>query len=246
MDALSWGVPTSVPICAPEYNISPLIDYLCTSVPVVQHSICTGCALSEHLLKIMARVFDIAASLVGIILLFPLFVVVALFVKLYDWGPVLYRARRVGKQGSMFDLYKFRTMVPNADRIGGGITIQGDDRVTPVGRVLRKNKLDELPQLFNVLKGDMSFVGPRPEDPRYVEHYTPEQRKVLAVSPGITSPASVRFRNEEKLLNGANWERDYVEHILPRKLAMELEYFPTRSLGGDIRIIIRTLGGLLK
>jgi lipopolysaccharide/colanic/teichoic acid biosynthesis glycosyltransferase len=100
--------------------------------------------------------------------------------------------------------------------------------------------------LLNVLKGDMSFVGPRPEDPRYVKHYTSEQRKVLGVPPGITSPASLRFRNEESLLSGADWERDYLEHILPRKLALELEYFPSRSLGGDIRIIIRTLGGILK
>lgn len=157
----------------------------------------------------------------------------------------MYRAKRVGIRGAIFDLYKFRTMAPNADKMGG-ITVLGDKRVTPIGRFLRKYKLDELPQLLNVLKGDMSFVGPRPEDPRYVERYTPEQREVLSVPPGITSPASLHFRNEEALLSGGDWESKYIEQILPRKLAMELEYFPSRSLGGDVRIIIRTLGGILK
>lgn len=193
----------------------------------------------------MGRLLDTVISLIGLILLSPVLSVVALFVKMHDGGPVMYRAKRVGIRGAIFDLYKFRTMAPNADKMGG-ITVLGDKRVTPIGRFLRKHKLDELPQLFNVLKGDMSFVGPRPEDPRYVERYTPEQREVLSVPPGITSPASLHFRNEEALLSGGDWESKYIEQILPRKLAMELEYFPSRSLGGDVRIIIRTLGGILK
>ncbi|HET6273363.1 MAG TPA: sugar transferase [Bacteroidota bacterium] len=194
----------------------------------------------------MGRLLNIVISLIGLILLSPVLSVVALFVKMHDGGPVTYRAKRVGIRGAIFDLHKFRTMVPNANKMGGGITVLGDKRVTPIGRFLRKYKLDELPQLFNVLKGDMSFVGPRPEDPRYVERYTPEQREVLSVPPGITSPASLHFRNEEALLSGGDWESKYIEQILPRKLAMELEYFPSRSLGGDVRIIIRTLGGILK
>ncbi|MBM2841919.1 MAG: hypothetical protein HW412_2447 [Bacteroidetes bacterium] len=194
----------------------------------------------------MGRLLDTVISLIGLILLSPVLSVVALFVKMHDGGPVMYRAKRVGIRGAIFDLYKFRTMAPNANKMGGGITVLGDKRVTPIGRFLRKYKLDELPQLFNVLKGDMSFVGPRPEDPRYVELYTPEQREVLSVPPGITSPASLHFRNEEALLSGGDWESKYIEQILPRKLAMELEYFPSRSLGGDVRIIIRTLGGILK
>lgn len=194
----------------------------------------------------MGRLLDTVISLIGLILLSPVLSVVALFVKMHDGGPVMYRAKRVGIRGAIFDLYKFRTMAPNANKMGGGITVLGDKRVTPIGRFLRKYKLDELPQLLNVLKGDMSFVGPRPEDPRYVERYTPEQRKVLSVPPGITSPASLHFRNEEALLSGGDWESKYIEQILPRKLAMELEYFPSRSLGGDVRIIIRTLGGILK
>jgi len=194
----------------------------------------------------MGRLLDTVISLIGIILLSPVLSVVAIFVKMHDGGPVIYRAKRVGIGGAIFDLYKFRTMAPNADKMGGGITVLGDKRVTPIGRILRRYKLDELPQLFNVLKGDMSFVGPRPEDPRYVERYTPEQRKVLSVVPGITSPASLHFRNEEALLGAGDWENKYIDQILPRKLAMELEYFPSRSLGGDVRIIIRTLGGILQ
>ena len=192
---------------------------------------------------IMQRIVDCLASFLGLILLFPLFVVIGLVVKLYDGGPVLYRARRVGKNGRLFWVYKFRSMVQDADKTGGSLTLPGDGRVTPIGGFLRAHKLDEFPQLFNVLRGDMSLVGPRPEDPRYVAHYTPEQRQLLHCRPGVTSPASMRFREEETLLHGGNWEENYTKTILPRKLAIELEYLPRRSMWTDMNIILQTLRG---
>jgi lipopolysaccharide/colanic/teichoic acid biosynthesis glycosyltransferase len=189
------------------------------------------------------RAIEWFMSLVGLILLLPLFVVIALAVKACDGGPVFYLSKRVGKMGRLFDIYKFRTMVTDADGHGGKVTVSGDPRVTPVGRVLRRYKLDEFPQLFNVLKGEMSLVGPRPEDPRYVVYYTEQQRKLLWCRPGITSPASVRYRNEENLLQGKDWERDYTQNILPRKLDIELRYLPHRTLWTDLGIVMRTLWG---
>jgi lipopolysaccharide/colanic/teichoic acid biosynthesis glycosyltransferase len=162
----------------------------------------------------MPRFLEVALSLAGLVLLSPLFAILAVGVKMHDGGPVLYRARRVGRGGKEFSLLKFRSMIADADRRGLGLTVQGDPRVTPIGRLLRRTKLDELPQLLNVFRGEMSFVGPRPEDPRYVSRYTPEQRHVLDHRPGITSPASLAYRNEESLLGGEDGERVYVERIL--------------------------------
>jgi lipopolysaccharide/colanic/teichoic acid biosynthesis glycosyltransferase len=192
------------------------------------------------------RVFDIACSLFGLVVLFPVFFVLAMAVWFQDLGPVLYRAVRVGKEGRLFTLYKFRTMIPGADRKGAGITTNGDMRITQLGRTLRRFKLDELPQLLNVVKGDMSLVGPRPEDPRYVALYTPDQRRVLQVRPGITSIASLHFKDEESLLRGSEWERVYIGEILPKKLAMEIDYVSRRSNWKDLMIILRTLGGVLR
>ena len=190
--------------------------------------------------------FDGAGSIIGLIVLSLLFLAIAVAVKLSDGGPVFYRATRVGKNGRLFKLYKFRSMIVEGDRQGLGITIDGDSRITRLGRVLRRFKLDELPQLLNVVKGEMSLVGPRPEDPRYVALYSPEQRRVLEVRPGITSLASLKFRREELLLRGENWEATYVKDILPRKLAIELEYIGCRTLLGDVKIILRTLGGIFQ
>ncbi len=120
-------------------------------------------------------------------------------------------------------------MVPNADRIGGGITVSDDKRVTRIGRILRKIKLDELPQLWNVVKGDMKLVGPRPEDPRFVAMYTPHQRRILNFAPGITSPASLEYRDEEAMLTGSDWQRTYLDDVLPRKLELDLDYFSRRT-----------------
>jgi lipopolysaccharide/colanic/teichoic acid biosynthesis glycosyltransferase len=187
------------------------------------------------------RIVDMLASGIGLLLLSPLFLVIALTIKLTSPGPVFYRATRVGKDNALFQLHKFRSMVSGADKLGPGITASRDSRITSVGRFLRKTKLDELPQLINVLKGDMSLVGPRPEDPRYVVHYTPEQRQVLCVRPGITSPASLRYRDESSLLAGQDWERVYIEQIMPDKLAIELDYLAGRSLFTDLGLIAQTV-----
>lgn len=189
----------------------------------------------------LKRVLDLLASSAGLIILSPLLLGIALVVRLSSPGPALYRARRVGRHGKEFTLYKFRSMVANADRQGPGITATGDSRVTRVGRFLRRTKLDELPQLINVLRGDMSLVGPRPEDPRYVALYTPEQRRILDYRPGITSMASLTYRNEERLLAGEDWERVYVEQVLPAKLAIDLEYAQRATLWQDVALILRTM-----
>ncbi|MCB0048903.1 MAG: sugar transferase [Caldilinea sp.] len=191
------------------------------------------------------RLFDVAASALGLLLLSPLLLLLAIWVRLDSPGPIFYRARRVGRGGDLFALYKFRSMVVDADRQGPGITVSADRRVTRAGRFLRRTKLDELPQLLNVLKGEMSLVGPRPEDPRYVALYTPEQRGVLAVRPGITSAASLAFRHEEQLLGGANWETIYREQVMPAKLAIDLAYLEQRTLLSDLRLILRTVAAMV-
>jgi len=190
------------------------------------------------------RVLDIVASGAGLIILSPLFLILGVLVKLQDGGPVLYSSQRVGRGGKLFSIYKFRSMVQGADRMGGGLTVRGDARVTRVGRLLRNYKLDELPQLLNVFKGDMSLVGARPENPAYVARYTPEQREILNYRPGITSPASLRYRNEEEMLGGGDTDALYVGKILPEKLAMDLAYLRTRTVVSDVIVILRTIGGI--
>lgn len=187
------------------------------------------------------RLLDLAAATAGLVLLLPFFIVIAIAIKLHDGGPVFYRARRVGKDGRLFQLYKFRTMVVNADQQGPAVTASGDARVTPVGRWLRRTKLDELPQLLNVLTGDMSLVGPRPEDPRYVMLYTPSQRRILHVRPGITSAASLVYKNEEQLLCGVDWESRYRNEVMPTKVAIDLLYLSHRTVWTDISLILRTI-----
>lgn len=188
----------------------------------------------------MKRPLEILFSLLGLLVLSPLFLAVALLIKLDTPGPVFYRARRIGRDGQPFDLVKFRSMVPGAGRLGPGITVAGDERITRSGRWLRRTKVDELPQLFNVLKGEMSLVGPRPEDPRYVALYTAEQRRVLAVRPGITSPASLHYRGEEALLAGADWEQLYTGRIMPDKLQSELAYLARRTFWSDLAVLWQT------
>ena len=190
------------------------------------------------------RAFDLVMAAAGLLVLSPLLLVLGLCVKLQDRGPIFFTALRVGRGGRLFRLYKFRTMVVNADRLGSGITTRGDRRVTRFGRWLRRTKLDELPQLLNVLIGDMSLVGPRPEDPRYVALYTPAQRRVLAARPGITSAASVAYRHEEQMLAGADSEQLYRDRVLQEKLAIDLAYLDRRSLGSDLVIIGRTFAAL--
>lgn len=192
--------------------------------------------------------FDVIVSWLVIIVALPLWLVVVLAIKLDSPGPVLYRAIRIGKDGKPFTLYKFRTMVVGASRRGPGITRDGDPRITAVGRLLRKLKIDEMPQLINVLKGEMSIVGPRPEDPRYVRHYTPEQRRVFAVRPGMASPAFVRYRHEEEILAavGDEVEDFYLTALLPNKLRMDLEYIERQSLWFDLRVLAQAAVSLFK
>jgi lipopolysaccharide/colanic/teichoic acid biosynthesis glycosyltransferase len=194
----------------------------------------------------LKRAFDVIVSAAALLVLSPVLVVLALAVKLESPGAVFYLGNRIGRGGQPFKLFKFRSMVSGADRRGPGITTAGDARITRVGRVLRRTKLDELPQLLNVLRGEMSLVGPRPEDPRYVALYTPEQRRVLEVRPGITSLASVRYRHEEQLLQGPDWEQTYITQVMPDKLAIDLDYVRAPSLRRDLGIIWQTVVALFR
>lgn len=189
----------------------------------------------------MKRSFDLIGALVGLIMCSPLMVLLATLIKLDDRGPVLFHQERVGRGGEPFRIHKFRTMT--IETAGPAITIGGDSRVTRVGHYLRKWKLDELPQLFDVLRGVMSLVGPRPELPQYVALWTPEQTsKVLSVRPGITDPASIQLRNESDILAAsADAERMYVEELMPRKVSIYLDYVAQRSFMEDLRIIKDTL-----
>ena len=194
----------------------------------------------------MKRLFDIIASGLGLIVLSPLFLVLAIWIKLDSKGPVFYKQKRVGKNNRDFLLYKFRSMRPDSDK-GRLITVGGHDpRVTRSGYYIRKFKLDELPQLINVFKGDMSLVGPRPEVRRYVDLYTPEQMRVLSVKPGITSLASIRYRNENEILAASDDpDRTYIEQVMPDKLAIDLEYVDRASLRTDILLIFRTFKAII-
>jgi lipopolysaccharide/colanic/teichoic acid biosynthesis glycosyltransferase len=186
------------------------------------------------------RWVDVPVAAVALVVLAPFFLIIAVAIRLTSPGPVFYRAERVGQGGRPFRLFKFRSMVVNAAQLGPGITTAADRRVTPLGQWLRQTKLDELPQLLNVVLGDMNLIGPRPEDPRYVARYTPEQRAVLQARPGMTSPASVRYRAEEQLLTGADWETTYLTVILPDKLRLELEYLRRRTLWSDLGLLWQT------
>lgn len=192
------------------------------------------------------RLFDIVFAGLGLLLLGPLLAGVALWIKLDSRGPVFFRQERVGRFGVPFRIHKFRTMVTDAERLGAQITVGDDARITAAGRWLRASKVDELPQLWDVLRGAMSLVGPRPEVPRYVALYPPAMRElVLSVRPGITDPASLSFRNESELLaRAADPEREYVEVVMPAKLGLTADYVRQASLLGDIRLILATLGAI--
>jgi lipopolysaccharide/colanic/teichoic acid biosynthesis glycosyltransferase len=181
-----------------------------------------------------------AVAAVLLAILSPLLAVLAVLVRLSSAGPVFHRAVRVGRNGRTFVLYKFRTMIVDGATRGPGITAAGDPRITSVGRVLRRSKLDEFPQLWNVVRGDMRLVGPRPEDPRFVALYPPEQRHVLSVAPGITGPSQLAFFDEEELLRSTDPEATYVREILPRKLAIDTAYAEHRTVRLDVQILART------
>ena len=192
------------------------------------------------------RMFDIAGATLGLVLAGPLLLILAVEIKIESRGPVFFRGVRVGLHGHRFRIFKFRSMVADAEQSGPGITAAGDSRVTRLGRLLRRFKLDELPQLLNVLKGEMSLVGPRPEDPRYVAHYTAEQRRVLSIRPGITGAASVRYRHEEVLLRGPDWETVYLTVIMPDKLKIDLAYIEHWSFGSDLKVLVQTGAALYR
>ncbi len=188
------------------------------------------------------RALDVVGSALGLVLLSPALVLIAVLIRREDAGPVFYRPLRVGQGGRPFRLWKFRTMVVDADRTGAGLTVGDDPRITRIGRALRGRKLDELPQLIDVLLGEMSLVGPRPEAPEYVALYTEDQRKVLDLIPGITDPASIKYRNESELLALADDPQElYVTKIMPEKILINLDYARTATALSDIGVIVRTL-----
>lgn len=196
-------------------------------------------------MTMMKRLFDIVASAVGLVVLSPALLLSAALVRFTSPGPVLFRQQRVGQGFRPFTIYKFRTMVVDAPKIGAAITCGDDPRITPIGLFLRKTKLDELPQLFNVLVGDMSLVGPRPEVPRYVEMFREDFADILAVRPGITDLASITYRNEAELLGrAADPQAEYVHRILPHKISLAKEYRQRSSVLFDFFLIVRTVAAI--
>jgi lipopolysaccharide/colanic/teichoic acid biosynthesis glycosyltransferase len=195
----------------------------------------------------LKRLFDIIFSLLGISVLLPLFLLITILIKLEDGGAVFYRGIRVGRGGRQFRMLKFRTMVMNADKIGGPSTADDDPRITKTGKFLRKFKLDEIPQLFNVLAGQMSFVGPRPEVSFYVNMFSEEEKQILSVRPGITDWASLWNSDEGAILSGSpDPEKTYQEKIRPTKIRLQLGYVKNHSFWIDLKIIFKTILRLFK
>lgn len=190
----------------------------------------------------LKRVFDITASFLGLILLLPVFFVLVVLIRLKMPGPVFFRQKRVGRDGKLFTLVKFRTMT--LTHSGSSVSVKGESRITPLGAVLRKYKLDELPELWNVLTGDMSFVGPRPDVPGYADKLSGKDRDMLKLRPGITGPAALKYANEEELLSGQSDPLSYNNHVLwPDKVKINLEYLKHRSFFFDLKVILFTLTG---
>ena len=195
----------------------------------------------------LKRMFDIIFALIGLVIFLPLMAILSMLIKKEDRGLVLYRSERVGRDGNLFRMLKFRTMVMNAEKLGGPSTPDDDPRITKTGNLLRKYKLDELPQLINVLKGEMSFVGPRPEVPMEVKTYNDEEKRILTVKPGITDYASLTFHNEGEILKGSeDPHQAYREKIRPEKLRLGLKYVDSQSFRVDMKIIIQTLSALIR
>lgn len=191
----------------------------------------------------MKRALDLLFSIAGLIVLSPLLALIAVLIKIDTRGPVFFTHPRIGRGFKPFCLYKFRSMTEGAHLEGPRITAGGDPRVTPFGRFLRRTKLDELPQLLNVVKGDMSLVGPRPEVSKYVELFRADYEEILRVRPGITDPASLAYRNEEEVLSGRpDAEKHYVDVVLPDKIRLSKEYVCRKSTLIDLRLVLRTLG----
>jgi lipopolysaccharide/colanic/teichoic acid biosynthesis glycosyltransferase len=195
----------------------------------------------------LKRTFDFLSSLIGLILISPILVTISILIKKEDRGPVFYRGARVGRFGKLFRIFKFRTMVVNAEKMGGPSTADDDPRITKMGRFIRKFKLDELPQLINVLKGEMSIVGPRPEVQMYVDMFSEGEKVILTVRPGITDWASIWNPDEGAILAGSpDPEKTYMEKIRPEKIRLQLKYVKERSLVVDMKIILKTLETVLR
>lgn len=197
------------------------------------------------------RIFDIIFSLLLLILLLPVLVLLAIAIKIDSKGPVFYRQERITKNGKSFRIFKFRTMVQNADKIGSLVTVGNDSRITRIGKVIRKIRLDELPQLINILKGEMSFVGTRPEVKKYVEKYTDEMMATLLMPAGVTSYASIMYKDEDEVISnlqksGKTVDEIYIKDVLPEKMKYNLEYIRKFSFGYDIRLCFKTVIGVLK
>jgi lipopolysaccharide/colanic/teichoic acid biosynthesis glycosyltransferase len=188
----------------------------------------------------LKRAFDIIASLLGLIILSPVLIIIAVIIKVFMSGPVLFKQERVGKDGELFVLYKFRTMVTNHN--GSSITIKGEDRITKLGALLRRLKLDEFVELWNVLKGDMSFVGPRPDMPEYISRLQGDEKLIMSLRPGITGPATLKYSNEEELLASVKDPQHFNDEVLwPDKVKINLNYFHKRNFILDLIIIFRTI-----
>lgn len=188
------------------------------------------------------RIFDIVATLIGVILLLPLIVVIIVWIKTTSKGPLFYVQKRVGLNFKEFNLYKFRSMVVNADKVGPSVTSGDDPRITKIGKILRKTKIDELPQLINVLKGDMSLVGPRPEVMKFVKQKKEEYKKILTIKPGITDNAAIEYRDEETIMEQyENKEKAYIDIVLPEKIKLYNQYLINISFINDVKLILKTL-----
>lgn len=188
------------------------------------------------------RIFDIVATLIGGILLLPLIVIIIVWIKTTSKGPLFYVQKRVGLNFKEFNLYKFRSMVVNADKVGPSVTSGDDPRITKIGKILRKTKIDELPQLINVLKGDMSLVGPRPEVMKFVKQKKEEYKKILTIKPGITDNAAIEYRDEETIMEQyENKEKAYIEIVLPEKIKLYNQYISNISFIGDLKLILKTV-----
>jgi lipopolysaccharide/colanic/teichoic acid biosynthesis glycosyltransferase len=207
----------------------------------------SGPAIEMKIYPLAKRTFDATLAATALVILSPVIGAIAVAIKTGSKGPLLYRGKRVGLHGREFDMLKFRTMVVNADQMGGSSTPEDDPRVTPIGKKLRRYKLDEVPQLWNVVTGEMSLVGPRPQVKWAVDLYTPEEKAILSVRPGITDEASLRFSNEGEILKGSlDPDKDYFEKIHPEKMRLSLHYVRNPSLRRDLSLIARTIGAVIR
>lgn len=200
---------------------------------------------------LIKRIFDIFFSIILLVILLPILIILSILIKLDSKGPVFYRQERITTNGKIFKIFKFRTMVQNADKIGALVTVGNDARITRVGKIIRKVRLDEIPQLINILKGEMTFVGTRPEVKKYVDKYTDEMKATLLMPAGVTSIASIKYKDEDEILeqavrSGKDTDSAYVEDVLPGKMKYNLEYIIKFSFWRDLKICIDTVIGVLR